>query len=204
MGLNNFDRVAPFYDLLAKLVFGEAILKSQIAFLGDINDCDRVLVLGGGTGQLLEYIAAQSVIIDYVEPSEKMLSKAKKRNCTGRVVFHQQRFEDFDSEILYDVIICPFFLDLFEEDSLKEVINKIKRFTKPSGKLSISDFQNRTTFFQKWLIRIMHLFFRITVQLESRSLKEIHPCLQKEGFQMQKRIFFYSKFIFSSVYRLKL
>ncbi|MEP5106138.1 MAG: methyltransferase type 12, partial [Ekhidna sp.] len=66
MVVNDFDFVAPIYDRLSKLVFGKSLIKAQAYHLKVIGDKDRVLILGGGTGKLLEFIP-KSGELDFVE-----------------------------------------------------------------------------------------------------------------------------------------
>jgi tRNA (cmo5U34)-methyltransferase len=48
-----FDRLAPFYDSLARLIIGKGIKQSQLHFLNHLRDKTKLLVLGGGTGWIL-------------------------------------------------------------------------------------------------------------------------------------------------------
>jgi tRNA (cmo5U34)-methyltransferase len=49
-----FDRLAPFYDSLARLIIGKGIKQSQLHFLNHLRGQNQgVLVLGGGTGWIL-------------------------------------------------------------------------------------------------------------------------------------------------------
>ena len=189
------------YDFLARLVFGPAILKSQVAFLDEIKEGNRVLILGGGTGRLLEYISAQNVIVYYVEPSTKMLTRAQKRNCNAEVNFHQSRFEDFQNDDNYDVIICPFFLDLFSEVHLKEILAKIKDCLKSEGKLIVSDFSSRVKGrYPILLLKLMHVFFRMTSNMESRQLLDHDWFLLELGFQLEKEHSWFGGLIYGRKY----
>ena len=50
---NGFDFIAPYYDKLASLVYGNAIKNSQHVFLDRIPKASRILVVGGGSGVFL-------------------------------------------------------------------------------------------------------------------------------------------------------
>ncbi len=56
--MNGFNRIAGVYDFLAKLVFGKHIRRSQEHFLKMVIQQNKVLVLGGGSGWILESINA--------------------------------------------------------------------------------------------------------------------------------------------------
>ena len=68
MDLNQFDLVAPFYDALSRLVFGDQIVKSQTHFLHQVQKDDQVLILGGGTGQIFEHAGKASRICPVPPP----------------------------------------------------------------------------------------------------------------------------------------
>ncbi len=199
--MNDFDLIAPLYDFLARLVFGNVLLNSQTAFLKEIQNGDRVLVLGGGTGRLLEHISADNVVIDYVEPSTKMIERAKKRKCSCEVEFHHQRFEVYQSIGQYDVILCPFFLDLFSDPHLNEVLLKVQGLLKPKGKLIVSDFSSEAKGpYSKLLFKVMHSFFRWAAQIESRELLDHDHFVQAQGFEVMKEASFLNGMVYSRTY----
>lgn len=198
MALNDFDFVAPFYERLASLVFGKALIHAQITHLSEIKEDDNVLILGGGTGEILDHIPICENI-DYVEKSHLMIRRAKSRLVNRPVNFIQEDFLIFHSERKYDVIICPFFLDCFEESNLKQAIGKCKHHLKSGGKLIIIDFESGQT--NSFLLRLMHLFFRLGAQLESRKLKNIHNHVLSIDFKLLEEKFSHRNQLFSRLYR---
>ena len=198
MAVNNFDRIAPVYDSLARLVFGSGILKSQIRFLDHIEWSDRVLILGGGTGELLEYLP-KCRQVDFVEKSDKMIARAKSRAVNQPVHFILKDFFEFDSTITYDVILCPFFLDCFNQEYLENGVKKLRRHLKKGGKLIVSDFDEKET--GRILSSLMHLFFNVSANLQSKRLKEIHSEIITNEFSMIREDFFNQNMIFSRLYR---
>jgi len=79
---NNYDRIARYYDFLSRIVFFRAQLKAQIDQLHFIPANSSVLIVGGGTGWILEEIAKvhpTGLNITYVEISAKMLELSRKR-----------------------------------------------------------------------------------------------------------------------------
>ncbi|MEM8938053.1 MAG: class I SAM-dependent methyltransferase [Bacteroidota bacterium] len=198
MVVNKFDPIAPYYDFLSRLVFGKKIIESQIYFTKKIQKNDKILILGGGTGHLLRYFPKGSQI-DYLEKSEKMIQFAEKRKCGLSIQFLHFDFLKFKSDHRYTVVICPFFLDCFHLENLNHAIKKIKSLLQPYGLLIVTDFEKSQT--DKSLSFLMHLFFKIFVNLESKSLKSIHLMVTREGFRVTDEKFFYQKMIFSRIYR---
>src|SRR5690348_16816239 len=83
--LNSFDRIAGFYDALARIVFGKHIMNSQCYFLDALNDGSKVLILGGGTGWLLAELLSRKPHCEvwYVEASQRMITLSEVK--TGAV-----------------------------------------------------------------------------------------------------------------------
>lgn len=197
MAVNQFDRIVFLYDSLARLVFDNQIHNSQIHFIDTIEKQDKVLVIGGGTGKLLESIPECRKLV-FVEKSSKMLGRAKKRSSVKAIDFIHSDFFEFDSSYKFDVIICPFFLDCFNESNLDLVIKRIKSMLNDGGSLLIADFTTRISFV---LSSTMHVFFRLIANLEARKLLDIHSFILNNRFFVVSEGFFYRKGIFSRHYR---
>lgn len=197
MAVNQFDRIVFLYDSLARLVFGNQIHKSQTHFLDTIEKQDQVLVIGGGTGKLLEHIPKCKKVV-FVDISAKMIDRAKRRKSVNDVEFVHVDFLEFESDSIYDVIVCPFFLDCFNESNLDLVIKRIKSMLNDNGSLLIADFTTGISFL---LSSTMHVFFRLIAKLEARKLLDIHSFILNNRFFVVSEGFFYRKGIFSRHYR---
>lgn len=205
--MNDYNRIAWVYDALAQWVFRGNILKSQIHFLNLIEPKQRVLIIGGGSGKVLIALdhLNMTLTIDFVEPAHAMIEKARRRsdklhNLT--INFHQTRFEDYHSKGAYDWVCCFYFLDLFKEDTLNQHLTKIEQIMSHRAQLMVADFQNPSGhIWMKILSRFMHLFFKLTTNLESNRLKDIHSLLANQGFKQVNKAQYFSQFIFSAVYQ---
>lgn len=197
---NDFNAIAPYYDLLASIVFGRQLEKAQTTFLDQIKPESYVLIVGGGTGKVIEWLPNNhNLHIDYVELSEKMLLKAKKRDTKGN------EFEFICSDAMevqgnYDLIIANFFLDCFSEKGIVGVLDHLKKVLKPEGKLLVTDFYPTESSSQKLLIRLMHIFFRTFSKLQASRLMNIHEEIKKSAFETKEIQFFREGTIFSAVY----
>ena len=79
MRLPNFDRIAFAYDALKYLVFGGSLHQAQTFLVPFIPTCSDILIIGGGTGQ---------IILDIVETKEIKQNKSLKKKGSlpqGRV-----------------------------------------------------------------------------------------------------------------------
>jgi len=197
MERNNFDLVAPFYDRLSSLVFGESITESQHFLMQQCKKGTDVLVLGGGTGKLLQWVPQDCSVL-YLEKSRQMIDCAKGESRGLDIHFVNQDFFTWKNEKEYDFIICPFFLDCFHIANLKMAIEKCRSLLKANGKLLVAEFDKSTT--NRVLSFLMHLFFRAFSNLESRNLLDIHQFTLHSGFILEKEEFFHRRSIFSRVY----
>jgi ubiquinone/menaquinone biosynthesis C-methylase UbiE len=201
--VNDFNKIAPLYDCLARIVFFGALDRARKHFLDEIKGGQRILILGGGTGRVLDWISKLDVQIDYVEPSSRMMAKAKKKCAGPSISYFEQTFEQFEGKEPYEMIICNFFLDLFNEINLKSNIQRVKLLMRPNSLLIVTDFQvQKGRIWQIILSKIMHGFFRITTGLQSKKLKEINQYLLDQKFEVRKEKLFLGGFVYSRIYRI--
>ena len=198
-----FDSLAPFYDMLARMIYGKSIVEAQTAFLDIIPPFSRVLILGGGTGWLLTELLRGHPTCEvwYIESSANMLSMAiKKNNDDGQVHFMMGTEEDIPN-CQFDIVITHFFLDLFSALTLQGVIQKIFVASRPSAYWMVADFVDHGKWWQRLLLKIMYSFFRQTCRIEARMLPPWSGILVQSGLRMEHRRLYYGGFIESTVYR---
>jgi SAM-dependent methyltransferase len=97
--INNYDIIARRYDFLSRLVFRQAQVRAQVQLLAYLDDGERILIVGGGTGWILEALTAarpSGLKITYVEISANMLALAARRNYgRNEVIFVHAPVEEF-------------------------------------------------------------------------------------------------------------
>jgi tRNA (cmo5U34)-methyltransferase len=199
-----FDWIAPYYDSLARLAFGDSIRHCQLEYLDKIPPGAKVLILGGGTGWLLGELMKinPSCRVWYVESSIKMLERTKAR-CGGvsnpEIIFihgtekNLQRY----TEIHFETVITNFYFDLFTSTSLNIALGDIKKCLSPCVTLLVSEFVARTRW-QRLLLFLMYRFFRWACAIEARNLPDWEDKLEKNGFVQRSETSFYFGFIKSS------
>ena len=114
-----------------------------------------------------------------------MIKKARKYR-TSQTEFINEDFVNLATTTKYDVVVCPFFLDCFEEALLRQIIDKIQALLKPAGKLLVADFEEPGTTYEKLLMKLMLFFFRVTTNLGTKKLESIWTLLDQNGFQLRK------------------
>jgi len=199
--LDRFNPIAGFYDRLAALVFGKAILKSQLCHLDLIQKEANVLVLGGGTGRWLAKLLIQNLTCEvwYVEASSKMLSKARALNDNDRVHFIHGTENDIP-DIKFDAIVTHFFLDMYGEDKLGPLANKLRTKLNEGGIWIVSDFTDRK-YWQKIFLKVMYAFFRLVGAIDIRMLPQWNHILMANSFRCDGFRSFYGEFIECRAYR---
>ena len=205
----NYDNITTIYDFISRIVYGKSIVKAQVSLLKFIPPKSRLLIVGGGTGWVLEEIAKQhstDLIIDYVESSAQMIAMSQKRNYGSNVIhFINLPIEQFEPDGLYDVILTPFLFDNFKEDKLEMVFTRLHAALKSKGMWLYADFEpinSNSLFWQKLLLKIMYLFFRITCGIETSELINIQGYFASD-FQILFKSHFYADFIQAVAYQKK-
>ena len=205
---NNYDAAAWFYDGLAQLVFGKALVKAQHFLVKYISAEKNILIVGGGTGWILEEIAkvqSASLKITYVEISAKMLRLSQQKKCgQNEVDFILADIANCHFLKQFDVIITPFLFDNFTEKHIQSVFCQLHQSLKPDGLWLICDFQiekNHSGLWQKMILQTMYWFFGWLCDVETRKLIEMDTFFMAENYRLLSEKTFYRGFMISQVYR---
>lgn len=205
----NYDAVAGFYDRLSRLVFGEEIRKAHAFLLEAIPAGASILIIGGGTGWILEELGklhGRGLHITYVEQSEKMMRRSRRRHAGDyQVVFIQAPIQAAVLEQGYDVVITPFLFDNFSAKTLEEVFGKIDFYLKEGGLWLFADFQLvRDNTRQKVLLKLMYLFFGLLCNIEASRLPDTDSFFRASRFKTLRQRSFFKAFITARVYQKQL
>lgn len=206
--LNNYDRTAGFYDLLSRIVFFRSQVKAQTAQLRFIPSGARVLIVGGGTGWILEEIAKvhpAGLHITYIEISGKMLARAKKRNTgANNIRFIHSAMETYADDDPYDVIQTGFLFDNFSRDRINQVFLQLHELLNPEGLWLFSDFNYHPEsgkFWQRMLLKMMYFFFRHLASVEANKLINIDPLFNEKRYIAIDQHSYYGHFIKSIIFQ---
>jgi ubiquinone/menaquinone biosynthesis C-methylase UbiE len=193
-----YRSIAPVYGLISRLVFGKALLSARRIHLHLIKPEHRVLILGGGTGEVLEVILGNNPDqeVTYWESSGKMMSLSRRRNeiyDSATVTWIEEPYPSERSSGNYDVVITNFFLDLFDDQELKTVGERIYKDLNEEGLWIFTDFRSEPgrDNWQSSFIRLMYLFFRITTGLKTQKLADFHGFFESRNLEtIQHKEFF--------------
>ncbi len=125
----NFNNSAWFYDSLSRMVYGRALIDAQVYLLEYIPAGASILLVGGGTGWVLQEMAkihSTGLNITYIEVATKMMARSKKRNTrNNHVVFINDAIENISLPGDFDVVLTPFLFDNLTEQTTQQVFGHI-------------------------------------------------------------------------------
>jgi ubiquinone/menaquinone biosynthesis C-methylase UbiE len=201
----NYDNSAWFYDSLSKLIYGKALINAQVYLLQYIPANSSVLIVGGGTGWILEEITrihSSGLQITYVEVSAKMVALSQKRDVgNNKILFVTDAVENVTGLGHFDVIITPFLFDNFIPQTQQKVFNHLNSLLKPGGIWLNTDFQLTGRWWQVALLKSMLLFFRMVCRIESDKINDVEPYFIKNGYKVFADKTFFGEFVISKAYK---
>jgi tRNA (cmo5U34)-methyltransferase len=187
---NGFNLLAPVYDLLARLVFGKCIDTSQCHFFGTAVSVKSTLAAGGGTGRFFEEYFKQhpdSQLV-FIEKSPTMIAKARFRKIRHmNISFVRSDFLTYSETDSYDLVLLPFFLDMFTDESVERIVKSLTQISKPNTLLIVTDFvEQEKRGLKSLLIRCMYLFFRLTCDIEADRLPKWQEAFAGTGWNIKQ------------------
>ena len=177
----NCDKIARWYRWLEYAAFGGALRRRREAFLFELGNPQKVLVLGDGDGRFLQLFTDlyPKARVDAVEVSARMIDLARVRVASNRVTFHLADAREFPLEEKYDLAVAHFFFDCFDEEELKALTSRIR-----ANSWLVSEF--RRTRWSWPIVRGLYFFFRLTTGLRVTSLPEHRGMLSGLGYRIEK------------------
>jgi ubiquinone/menaquinone biosynthesis C-methylase UbiE len=205
---NNYDPIAAYYDLVHRLFYGRAEINAQVELLSFIKPGDRLLIVGGGTGWILEKIAAlyrSGLAITYIESSSAMMALSRKRDCgQNRVEFVEGSVEQFITTLRYDCILTGFFFDNFASDQARRIVGELAPRLVAGGFWLFTDFyyqKGKGKWWQAILLKLMYFSARLICNVEAEELTDMEPIFTAAGFEEEYAAFYYGGFIKAIAYR---
>ena len=191
-----FDRLAPVYQCLSEIVFGKSLAQAQQHNLNFIKSGDRVLILGGGSGVFLKSLLDQpaQITVDYIDLSGRMIQMACDKTKNPKNVNFIIGTEHNIPQQSYTIVITHFYLDLFSNNTLPDVIREIKTHITQETQWLVTDFVSEK-WWHKIMIWIMYRFFRILTGIEARTLPHWEYSLAHANLLPDKSKKFFGGFI---------
>lgn len=184
-----FSAIAPVYDSIVKLVFGERLWNLQDAILQDLPLGDNCLIIGGGTGKILEFAVERNLASNYfyAELSDKMIAQAQARLASLKhKIIYSNDWKDWQNKS-FDYIILPFVLDCYSAENARLLVIELSKCMSKNGKLVLVDFFKTNNHLQSLFIKSLYLFFRFFIKIESKKLPPYHEIFSQIGFEMERK-----------------
>lgn len=186
---SNFNFIAPFYDQLAYLIYGDNLLEAKKAFFPLIPPDANVLLMGAGTGNILNDLFEKNptVQIDFVEPSRAMIRIAQKRlleKFQRQVNFICGDHHAIPAGKRYHVVTSFFVLDCFKQGEALEFGKAITSGLEQNGLWLFADFFYTKNKLQRGLIWFMYRFFRVTANISADKLPDYNALMERLNFKV--------------------
>jgi tRNA (cmo5U34)-methyltransferase len=195
---SGFNLLAPIYDGVVFLFFGKAFSRLQQQLFSDLASAEKCLIIGGGSGEVLENAIAQNLASHYyyAELSDRMIKKTKSRISRLKTSYPIAFSNDWTTwkEQSFDVIILPFVLDCYSETELQSLISDLVSCLSPKGKILFIDFNQEDDFgyqahFAKaGFISLLYAFFNLTTGISTKKLPAFNRLFRTHGLITEKRI----------------
>jgi len=186
------------------MVFGKRLINAQRFLLEGIPGGATVMIVGGGTGWILEEIAKvhpSGLTVTYIDASAKMTALAQQRNAgNNKVNFITAPVETTDTGIKYDVVITPFFFDNFNEDTSRKIFAHIDRQLGAQGIWLYCDFLETKVLWQRAVLKLMYVFFRLFCGIEAARLPGIKACFSDFHYKVAGQKTFVNGFVEAQIY----
>ena len=147
-----------------------------------------------------------TVQIDFVEYSPKMMQKAQKRlRNASQVHFWQEDAFHFQPSQKYNMIITPFFIDLFEIPKAQYLVAHLSKYVQADGWWLLTDFSANANFapLKKRFINFMYSVCRLFCPLEASNYWPYETCFSEEVWEETACRSFQGGLIQTSAFRIK-
>lgn len=165
---DDYGLLAPIYQPLSRMIFGEDLLDANRAFL-DLGRGKRSLILGGGDG-LAYRDWDRSFSGEYWDTSAAMATRAKRNLGKSGI---EVNCGSWPGKGKFDVVFLPFILDALSDPQIAELVRQIRMSLNPDGLVILSDFFPPGSFIQKTLQQLMINGFRMVTRHPRRDLPDL-------------------------------
>ena len=187
-----FNRLSSIYDFVVWLVFGNKIQNLKRSFIQSRPTAENTLIIGGGTGEILEYALESNISsrFVYAELSDQMIIKTKARisaDDLSRIEFCND-YRATLGEKKFNYIIVPFVLDCYRYKDVKIMLNEFTSALAHKGSIVFFDFNlSKEDGFESrqwkiYFIKLLYVFFRLTTSIPAKRLPSFSRLFSEAGY----------------------
>lgn len=212
---DDFNLIAPLYDIIAHITFAGRIQRAQEQLIPTLQNTQKLLLIGGGTGKILESILTRypQLSIIYLEASSAMIHRAQARlneAQNARVLWlhdtHERLYQEPTLLLDVDAIFTCFFLDVLSpqeaHDFMGWITKQLSQNHRTGSLWLIADFYPH----QGWkgaIIRLMYLIFKVITRLDNQILIDYTRIAYELGWKRQSKMDFAYQMIYAEHLSLK-
>jgi SAM-dependent methyltransferase len=194
-----FDRLAPHYTWMEKVLAGSRLQRSRVAWLDALAGRETILIAGVGHGHFLRDCARRfpEARITSVDASAAMLDHAKRRAERAEARMEQLEFVHAvlpvwrPAEGQFDAIVTNFFLDCFPPAELRAVVDALAAGAQADACWLLCDFAVPERGLARQRARavhaLMYAFFRRATRIRARCVTDPDALLSGAGFTLARR-----------------
>lgn len=161
-----YGRTAWFYERAAHIFSGGQIRASKKWQIQWLKPGQRVLYVGAGNGEDVVMAARAGIHVTVVELSSEMLirleKKLQKLGLLDNVTLICDDAYDHKPEEVYDALAANYFLNVFSEDTMQNMLAHLTTLIKPNGLLLIADFSPPVSNFISRCFQKLYYFSAVT------------------------------------------
>lgn len=194
----NFDRLAGVYRWMELFSFGPWLWGCRTAFLGELANCRRALILGDGDGRFTARLLESNpaIFIDTIDASPAMLQALRRRAGinSARVQTHLADARHWQPETSasapYDLAVTHFFLDCLTTEEVHALAAKLTGALSPGALWVVSEFAVPQGIFGRLIagpvVAALYWAFGWLTGLQIRSLPDHRAALSSSGFSLRR------------------
>ena len=193
----NFDRLARLYRWMEWFSFGPYLSGCRRAFLPQLREARRALVLGDGDGRFTAALLRSNpqVQVDALDISAAMVQGLSRRagDDADRVRAQVQDVRHWTpaAGTAYETVATHFFLDCLSTDEVRSLARRLRSHIAPGAQWVVSEFDIPRSWFGQLIARPLIAFlygaFRVMTGLAIRRLPDYHRGLTEAGFTLIAR-----------------
>lgn len=191
-----FGRLSSVYRWLEWGSFGPYLARSRRAWLSQMTDSRRALVIGDGDGRFTARLlrANPEVEIDAVDASPRMLRVLGRRAGRHRNRIHplvaDARELRISGPTLYDLVVTHFFLDCLTTGEIRSLAAAIQPSLVQGARWAVSEFAIPSDRFGRFvaapLVWVLYRAFGLLTGLGVRRLPDYRAALCESGFKLME------------------
>lgn len=165
---DKYKIIGPFYDWVAGIFSAQQIDKCKVAMHEKIKPNDKILFAGVGHGKDAIMASELGAEVTVVDLSQTMLKKFQKGLKAANLRYPVKQIHDdilnVEQYSEYDMVFANFFLNVFAEEKMAQILTHLADLAKPNGYVVVGDFSVPrgglfTKLFQKTNWYIADIFF---------------------------------------------